>query len=151
MGAGSLRSIAEQITTFNTLQQLCAQHTIACWSGSQTVHISARDISVTLDCTCQLLIVACTTMTDCLPCITQRTRCYRCKTSESTQVNTSRPKSTQDNPSRPKSTQVDSSRPKSIQDNPSRPKSTKDNPSRPKSTQSTQEPDVHDAELNSAS
>ncbi|KAH3870755.1 hypothetical protein DPMN_033945 [Dreissena polymorpha] len=117
-----LRSIAEQITTFNTLQsletiyywkylQLCAQHTIACWSGLQSVHVSAWDISVTLDTfkytiACWLvhvsglqLIVACTTLTDCPPCITHTLDTLQT-------LNPRKPKTTQVNPSRPKSTQI---------------------------------------------
>ncbi|KAH3878708.1 hypothetical protein DPMN_002606 [Dreissena polymorpha] len=79
-----------------------------------------RDISVTLDTfewsPCQrfpfqlvhvsglLLIVACTTLTDCDPNTPSQPK--------STQVNPSRPKSTQVNPSKPESTQVDPSQPK---------------------------------------
>ncbi|KAH3787405.1 hypothetical protein DPMN_165529 [Dreissena polymorpha] len=102
-------------------------------SGSQTVHESGL-----------ILIVACTTLTACLPCVRQRgdIDCLPCVTqrgdtadSLSTQVDPSRPKSTQVDPSRPTSTQVDPSQPKSTKVNPSRPKSTQVNPSRPKSTQ----------------
>ncbi|KAH3746854.1 hypothetical protein DPMN_181271 [Dreissena polymorpha] len=121
-----------------------AHYTISCW----TVNESGL-----------LLIVACTTLADCLPYITQREDidCLPCVTQrgdtadsfgisasrpKSTQANPRRPKSTQSNqdtPSRPKSTQVDPSRPKSTQVNPinphtpSRPKSTQVDPSRPKS------------------
>ncbi|KAH3754371.1 hypothetical protein DPMN_189039 [Dreissena polymorpha] len=95
-------------------------------SGSQTVHVSARDISLVH--VSGLLL---------------STRCNRCKTPGVIQVNpidplqviSRRPKSTQDTPSRPKSTQVDPSRPKSTQDTPSQPKSTQVDPSQPESTQ----------------
>ncbi|KAH3864079.1 hypothetical protein DPMN_027092 [Dreissena polymorpha] len=108
---------------------------------AQTVHVSARDISVTLDTfewspgqrfPFQLVHVS-----GLLPI----TRCNRCKTPGVTQVNPidpsdpSRPKSTQDTPSRPKSTQVNPSQPKSTQVDPSQPKSTQADPSRLKPTQ----------------
>ncbi|KAH3871124.1 hypothetical protein DPMN_034318 [Dreissena polymorpha] len=91
--------------------------------------ISRRDESVTLP------IVACTTLTDCLPCITQRgdIDCLPCVTQRGDTadslvlvkvdpINPSRLKSTQDTPSQTKSTQVNPSQPKSTQVNPSQPK-----------------------------
>ncbi|KAH3827373.1 hypothetical protein DPMN_129309 [Dreissena polymorpha] len=85
---------------------------------AQTVHESGL-----------LLIVACTTLTDCLPCITQRgdIDCLPCVTQRGDTAYSLTTQATQDDPSQPKLTQST----QSTQVNPI-------DPSRPKSTQSTQ-------------
>ncbi|KAH3771526.1 hypothetical protein DPMN_172859 [Dreissena polymorpha] len=84
---------------------------------AQSVHVSDSYIS-TVHVSGLLLIVACTTLTDCDPSHPRNPR--RPKSSQVTLVDPSRPKSTQVNPSQLKtthltlSTQVDPSQPKSF-------------------------------------
>ncbi|KAH3889547.1 hypothetical protein DPMN_013606 [Dreissena polymorpha] len=118
-------------TIFKHVQDINRKNLLTFKFRAQTVHVSARDISVTLDTfewspgqrfPFQLVHVSGLLL-------------ISPKTHESTQVDPSQPESTQVNPSRPKSIQVDPSQPKSTQVNPSRPKSTQVDPSRPKWTQ----------------
>ncbi|KAH3771544.1 hypothetical protein DPMN_172868 [Dreissena polymorpha] len=98
---------------------------------AQSVHVSARDISL-VHVSGLLLIVACTTLTDCDPSHPRNPR--RPKSSQVTLVDPSQLKSTQVNSRRPKSNRanpIDPSQPKSTQANHrhlSQPKLTQVNP-----------------------